>query len=178
MSGHNKWSQIKHKKGAEDAKKSKLFSQLAKTIQLEARKSGGDRKAAGLKSAIEKARAANLPNENIDRAIAAASGAGGAILEEVRYECYGPGGVAMIIAGITDNRNRTAQEIKHVLAEHGASLTAPGRALWAFNKTSSGWQPKIERTVSNKIMTEINQLIEKLQAHDDVQEVFYENYRR
>lgn len=177
MAGHNKWTQIKRKKGVADAKKSKLFSMLAKTIQLEARKSNGDRNAAGLKAAIERARTANLPNENIERAIKNALGTDASILTEVRYECYGPGGVAMIIEGITDNRNRTAQEIKHLLTEHGASLAAPGSAAWAFNKTANGWQSKTERALAAEDLTELNQLIEKLRAHDDVQEIFYENYR-
>ena len=184
MSGHNKWSQIKHRKGAEDAKKSKRFSILARAITMEAKRANGDRNASNLKTAIEKARAENVPNENIERAIKNALGAEGASLTEVRYECYlpvrqagGPGGVAIMIEGITDNKNRLAQEIKHLLTEYGAALAAPGSASWAFNKTATGWQAKTERILSSEDSIKLEALVEALREHDNIQEIFYENYR-
>ena len=134
MSGHNKWTQIKRQKGSEDQKRSKLFGVLARLISLEAKKAGGDRSAPGLRQAIEKARKANLPSDNIERAIKNALGGGAATYEEVLYECYGPGGAALILEGITDNKNRTSQEIKHLLDQHGAALAGAGAALWAFSK--------------------------------------------
>src|SRR3989338_7058585 len=108
MSGHSKWAKIKHQKAATDAKKSKVFSKLVRYIAVEAKKAKGDRNAPGLRVAIDKARAANMPGENIDRAIEKA--AGGSDMERVTYEAYGPGGVALIIEGLTDSRNRTSQQ--------------------------------------------------------------------
>lgn len=167
MSGHNKWSQIKHKKGAVDQKRSKLFSILARVIAVEAKKVKGDRSAPGLRAAIEKAREANMPNENIDRAITNATGAGAEDLQEVLYEAYGPGGVAILINGITSNKNRTSQEIKHLLAEAGAALAAPGAAAWAFDNgkavTTIPSTPNLKEQVTN--------LVELLEEHEDVQNV-------
>ena len=177
MSGHNKWTQIKRKKEVVDTKKSKLFSALTKNLQLEAKKAGGDRNRSGLKAAIDRARTANLPNENIDRAIKAATDPAGAILEAARYEAYGPEGVAMIIEVITDNKNRAAQEIKHLLAEHGAQIAAPGAAIWAFKppvEENEAWQPKLIRTVSNAARDAVGALIAALTAHADVQTVSFD----
>ncbi|MEK7552884.1 MAG: YebC/PmpR family DNA-binding transcriptional regulator [Patescibacteria group bacterium] len=171
MAGHNKWTQIKRKKEVVDAKKSKQFSLLAKTIQLEAKKSSGDRNAVGLKTAIERARAANMPNSNIERAIEAAT-SDQTTLEAVTYEGYGPGGVALLITGLTASRNRTAQEIKHLLAEHGGALAAPGAVTWAFEKTATGWQPKIERVLTTALRETITKLINELENHADVHGVF------
>ncbi len=172
MSGHNKWSQIKHKKGAEDAKRSKRFSILARVITMEAKRANGDRQAVGLKTAIAKARAENVPNENIERAIkAAASGADDATLEEVRYEAYGPGGVALIIEVITANKNRTAQEIKHLLGEHGATLATPGAVTWAFHKTDNAWQALSPVVISATERATLAALIDALENNDAVQTV-------
>lgn len=169
MSGHNKWSQIKRQKGAEDTKRSRRFSILARVITIEAKRANGDRRAVGLKTAIDKARAENVPNENIERAIKNALGDESAILEAVRYEAYGPGGAALIIEGITDNKNRTAQEIKHLLTESGGSLTAVGGASWAFTQTAPGfWQAKTERAIPAEDQIKLQSLIEALRGHDDV----------
>ncbi|MBI2099762.1 MAG: YebC/PmpR family DNA-binding transcriptional regulator [Candidatus Vogelbacteria bacterium] len=171
MSGHNKWSQIKHKKGAADAKKSKLFGLLAKSITIEAEKSGGDKNAPGLRRAIEKARVANMPNDNVERAIKNAAGAGGN-LEEIIYEAYGPGGSALVIEALTDNKNRTAQEIKHLLDKNGANLAAPGAALWAFQKTEAGWQAKAPTAIAATEKTQLDNLLVELEEHDDVKNIF------
>src|SRR3989344_1918773 len=171
MSGHNKWSQIKHKKGAEDAKKSKRFSILARAITMEAKRANGDRNAVGLKTAIDKDRTENLPNENIERAIKNAQGADASALTEVLYECYGPGGVAMMIEGITDNKNRTSQEIKHLLSEHGATLATPGAVTWAFHKTNNVWQALNPISISATERENLTTLIEALENNDAVQSV-------
>mgnify|MGYP001613144707 FL=1 len=148
MSGHNKWSQIKNKKAASDAKKSQQFAMLVRNVALEARRTDGNRQAPGLRAAIEQARTANMPNENIDRAIEKALGTNGENYEEVIYETYGPGGVAMIIGGLTGNKNRTGQEIKHLLSDFGLTLAAPGAVTWAFVSRDGRWQAKTETEIT------------------------------
>lgn len=134
MSGHSKWAQIKHKKAATDAKKGKLFSQLSRAITV-ATKSGADSDMnAALRFAIEKARQANMPASNIEKAIRRAGEKDAAILTEVRYEAYGPGGVALLIEGITDNTNRTSNEVKRILQKHDGKLAEPGAVSWMFVK--------------------------------------------
>ncbi|KKU70321.1 MAG: hypothetical protein UX94_C0008G0013 [Parcubacteria group bacterium GW2011_GWA2_47_21] len=171
MSGHNKWSQIKEKKAKTDAKKSQLFGKHARLIAEEARKAKGNRGAPGLRGAIEKARADNMPSENIERAVKKAAEAGGAALEAITYECYGPGGAAIIIEALTDSRNRTAQEIKHLLSEQGFALAAPGSALWAFQKTAEGFKPSSATKLSDGDLNKLATLVEALENHGDTQEV-------
>lgn len=135
MSGHSKWAQIKHKKAATDAKKGKLFSQLSRAITLAAKTGGADPEMnATLRLAVEKARQANMPASNIEKAIKRAAEKDAAALTEVRYEAYGPGGAALLIEGITDNTNRTSNEVKRILQTHGGKLAAPGSVGWMFNK--------------------------------------------
>ena len=134
MAGHNKWKQIKEKKGKTDAKKSQVFSKYAKLIANEARSAKGNKDAPALRAAIERARKENMPNENIERAIKKATEGGGAALESVLYEGYGPGGVATLVEVLTDSRNRTSNELKFLFAEHGGNLASPGAAAWAFQK--------------------------------------------
>lgn len=173
MAGHNKWTQIKRQKGVADAKKSQIFSLLAKTLTMEAKRVGGDRNSPALRQAIEKAREANMPNENIDRAVAKAAGAGAENFEEVIYETYGPGGAAIIIEGITDSKNRTSQEIKHLLSLHSASLGGSGSVTWAFTKLPSGeWTPNnfLEITDEAAMQALVN-LIDALENHADIKRV-------
>ncbi len=171
MSGHNKWSQIKEKKGATDAKRSKLFSKFAKLIRVEARLAKGDLNSPTLKAAMEKARIANMPKDNIDRAITSALSAQAD--EKVVYEAYGPGGCALIIEGLTDNSNRTVQEIKHLLSEHGAALGTPGSVMWAFNKNSDGgYTPMASLPLSPEDGEKLDALLEELDEHEDVQEIY------
>lgn len=173
MAGHNKWSKVKHKKAAEDAKKSKVFSVLARTIAMEARRAGGNTSDPGLKAAIDRARAQNMPNDNIERAIARGTGAGADEYSRVLYEAYGPGGAALLIEGVTDNKNRTSAGIKHVLSKQGASLGAPGSAVWAFQKTASGaWEAETVVPLEEEIRAQLKKLIEALRSHDDVEEVY------
>ena len=136
MSGHNKWSQIKHKKALTDAKKGKMFSQMARLITIAARAKGGDPEAnPTLRAMIDKARSLNMPLDNIARAIAKGIGEiEGAKIEEIILEAYGPGGSALLIEGITDNRNRSVAEIKYLLSEHNSKLASPGSVLWLFER--------------------------------------------
>lgn len=136
MAGHSKWAQIKHKKAAVDAKKGKMFSKLSKEITVAAKMGGGDPdKNPRLRTAIEKAREANMPSENIKRAIMKGTGElPGVNYEEAIYEGYGPGGVAVMIEVLTDNRNRTVSEIRHIMTKYGGSLGEAGCVSWIFEK--------------------------------------------
>jgi YebC/PmpR family DNA-binding regulatory protein len=137
MAGHSKWAQIKRKKGAADAKRGQLFTKLARAITVAARDGGGDPEGnAALANAVEKAKSLRMPKENIERAIAKGTGAGGdaAAIEAVTYEGYGPGGVAILIECLTDNRNRTAAEVRNIFSRADASLGEPGSVAWMFEK--------------------------------------------
>ncbi len=136
MSGHNKWSTIKHKKGAADAKRGKLFSKLIKEITVAARQGGGDPEGnPRLRTAIQGARAANMPKDNIDKAIKRGTGEiAGASYDEVAYEGYGPGGVAVLLEVLTDNKNRTVAEVRKIFDKYGGSLGESGCVSWLFDK--------------------------------------------
>lgn len=136
MSGHSKWSTIKHKKGAADAKRGKLFSKLIKEITVAARVGGGDPDSnPRLRTVMDKARAANMPNDNVTRAIKKGTGElEGSTYEEAVFEGYGPGGVALYIEVLTDNRNRTVAEIRHMLSKGGGNLGESGCVAWMFSK--------------------------------------------
>ncbi len=136
MSGHNKWSTIKHKKGAADAKRGKMFSKLIKEISIAARMGGGDLDGnPRLRTAVNTARAANMPKENIDRAIKRGTGEiEGVIYEEMTYEGYGPGGVAVIMEVLTDNKNRTVAEVRHIFDKYSGNLGESGCVAWMFDK--------------------------------------------
>lgn len=137
MSGHSKWSSIKHKKGAADAKRGQLFTKLARAIQVAARDGGGDPAGnAALATAVQKAKDARMPKDNIERAISKGTGADSSAdaIERVVYEGYGPGGVAVMVEVLTDNRNRTGAEVRHVFTRNGGSLGEPGSVAWNFHK--------------------------------------------
>jgi YebC/PmpR family DNA-binding regulatory protein len=136
MSGHSKWHTIKHKKGALDAKRGKLFTKLIKEITVAARTGGGDADAnARLRKAVLDAKAGNMPNDTIDRAIKRGTGElEGVNYEEITYEGYGPGGVAVMIDAMTDNRNRTVAEIRHMFSKNGGNLASSGAVGWIFEK--------------------------------------------
>src|SRR5256886_15737316 len=136
MSGHSKWHSIKHKKGATDAKRGKLFTKFIKEITVAARTGGGDPDSnARLRKAIVDAKAGNMPNDTIDRAIRRGTGEEeGVNYEEITYEGYGPGGVALLIESVTDNRNRTVAEIRHIFSKNGGNLAAAGAVAWMFEK--------------------------------------------
>jgi len=233
MSGHSKWSQIKRKKGVEDVKRAKVFTKMGQVIALAAREGGGDASSnAKLRLSIDRARAVNMPAANIERAIDRGIGKGSsAQLQEILLEGYGPGGTALIIETITDNRNRTIPEIRHVLELSGGKMANEGSVLWMFEKvgkvlidpenknredleleaieagaddvfdfeeeillvtnpqnnevlkknvsdlrikiksSSLGFVPKNLATINKEDLTKNEELIEKLEDMDDVQEV-------
>jgi YebC/PmpR family DNA-binding regulatory protein len=137
MAGHSKWASIKHKKKAVDAKRGQLFTKLSRAITVAAREGGADPDGnPSLALAIQKARDASMPKDNIERAIAKGSGADSDAdaYEAVLYEGYGPGGVAILVEALTDNRNRTGSEVRHMFTKHGGSLGEPGSVAWTFEK--------------------------------------------
>ena len=175
MSGHNKWSKIKNKKAVTDAYKSKLFGKLIRLISLESKECGGDVNSPSLRSAIDKAKVANVPNDNIERAVKKGAGGEGGNLEAFTYESYGPGGSAIIIEVLTDSRNRASQEIRHILSKNGFELAAQGAALWAFDPPAGGdgeWTPKTTVEISESDTEKLSTLIENLEDNEDVQEVY------
>ena len=184
MSGHSKWAQIKHQKAASDAKRGQLFSKLSKTLTLAAREGGADPAAnAKLREAVAKAKEANMPSDTIERAIqkAAGSAAAGGNLEPFLYEAYGPGGVALLIEGTADNRNRSAQKIKHLLSEHGAKWAEPGSVQWAFRRTEQGpaspqggWEAQEHSKIalSQEDQKKLDGLLEALGKQEDVQAIY------
>ena len=136
MSGHSKWATIKHKKGAADAKRGKLFAKLARQIEVSARAGGGDPDMnPTLRTAVQKAKAAQMTNDAIDRAIKRGTGEGGAdAYEDITYEGYAPGGVALLIDVLTDNRNRTSADIRSIFTKMGGSMAEPGAVGWQFSR--------------------------------------------
>jgi transcriptional/translational regulatory protein YebC/TACO1 len=170
MSGHNKWSKIKRLKGKNDAEKSKVFGKLVRVISIEAKRSLGNTDSPALRSAIEKAREANVPNDNILRALKKANETGD--LESITYEAYGPGGSAIIIEALTASRNKAAQEIKFILSKHSLSLAGIGSATWAFDKKEGEWIPKTTIALTPEDGEKLTLLLDELEANDEVQEVF------
>ena len=136
MSGHSKWATIKRKKGAADAKRGQLFSKLSRAIIVAAKEGGPDPDAnAALAAAVQKARDNSMPKDNIERAISrGAGGSDGEAYEAINYEGYGPGGVAILCMILTDNRNRTAADVRHIFTKHGGSLGTPGTVAWQFDR--------------------------------------------
>lgn len=171
MAGHSKWAKLKHSKGKTDAQRAKLFSKLVRFITVEIKKAKGDRNSPGVRQAVEKAKAANMPADNIERALS--KGSEGKELEHVVYEAYGPGGCALIIEGYTDSRNRTSQELKHLLSQHGGSIATPGAAMWAFQKNAEGkLEPISPIELSDEDAQKMADLSDALEEHDDVNEVY------
>lgn len=136
MSGHSKWHNIQQRKGKQDAKRSSMFSKYSKAITMAAQRGGGDADTNfSLRIAIDKAKSVSMPKDNIERAIKKGIGAdGSAQIEEVYYEGYGPGGVAIIIKCLTDNKNRTVADIKHILSKHGGTMGGSGSVMWMFEQ--------------------------------------------
>lgn len=176
MSGSNKWSKIKRQKARQDKKRSKKFSKLVKKIQAEAKRCDGDRNDPGLQAAIEQARDADMPKDNIEAAIErATSEAEGE--QEITYEAYGPGGVAMVIEAHSSNRNKSAAEIRHILSEQGYELAKPGATTWAFEQSRDDdnnrvWSPTSTSPLSDDDQEKLEKLIEKLKENEEVEEVF------
>ena len=172
MSGHSKWAQIKRQKGAEDAKKSKLFGKLGSLIATESRRVNGDANAPGMRVLIEKAKKENMPKDTIERAIKKGTSNEAESMEALTYEGYGPGGCALIIEAFTGNRNKAAQEIKFILSKNGGSLAAQGAASWAFTKTEDGWEPNSTIPLSDEDGSTLSTIIEELEVNSEVQDVY------
>lgn len=174
MSGHNKWANIHVRKEAMDKKRGKTFSKVAKIIEIAARKGADPITNPSLRTAVEKAREVNMPNDNIQRAIKKGSGENKeGQLEEIVYEAYGPGGAAIIIEVITDNKNRTISEIKHILSSFGGTMSGTGSVTYMFDRQGAEWVPKYPMDVADEgIKEQIIKLFEALDDNDDVNEIY------
>src|SRR4051812_8253247 len=176
MSGHSKWASIKHKKKAVDAKRGVLFTKLTRAITVAAREGGGDPDGnPALALAIQKARDASMPKDNIERAIAKGTGEGSDAdaIETVLYEGYGPGGVALLIEALTDNRNRTGADVRHALTKHGGNLGGPGSVSYLFEKRGV-IVVDASRYDEDGLMPAIDAGAEDIVLDDDVYEVITE----
>jgi YebC/PmpR family DNA-binding regulatory protein len=176
MSGHSKWASIKHKKAIVDSKRGKLFTKLARAVTVAAKEGGGDIDGnPSLALAVQKARDASMPKDNIERAIAKGTGAGAdaAALETILYEGYGPGGVALLIEAVTDNRNRTGADVRHALSKGNGSLGEPGSVAYNFDKKGviavDG-----ERYTEDDLMVAIDAGAEDIALEDDIYEIVTE----
>ncbi|HLP43808.1 MAG TPA: YebC/PmpR family DNA-binding transcriptional regulator [Candidatus Nanoarchaeia archaeon] len=172
MAGHNKWAQIKRQKGKTDAEKSKAFSKFSRLITVEAKKVNGNRDSASLKAIIERAQAINMPKDSIDRAVKKATESAAA-MEANLYEAYGPGGCAMLIDTLTDNKNKAVQEVKAILARHNYELAGMGSASWAFEKSpEGGWKANTTVELTDEDLAKLDSLVSELEANDEVQAVY------
>lgn len=174
MSGHSKWSKVKHQKAVTDVRKGKIFSKMAKMIAVAARKGGDPNMNPDLRIAIEKARQVNMPNDNIQRAIKRGTGEDKSTqLEEIIYEAYGPNGTPIIIEAITDNKNRTLSEIKHILSNHNSKLAQTGSVKYLFDKKGDGWEPKYPTDVTDEnLKNQLEKLFEVLDENEDIKEIY------
>lgn len=168
MSGHSKWSQIKHRKAASDQKKGQLFSKLARKISIAARTGTDPTTNYKLQSVIDEARTFNMPKENIERAIKKASEKETAALSELIIQAMGPGGIALVIEAITDNKNRTINEIKHILTEHEAKMVPEGSLNWMFDQN---WNPHAPLEAAPEAQEKLDKLLETLDNNEDVENV-------
>lgn len=176
MSGHSKWHSIKHKKALVDARRGQQFTKLARAITVAAREGGGDLEGnSGLALAVQKARDASMPKDNIERAIAKGTGEGGDAdqIQTVIYEGYGPGGVALLVEALTDNRNRTGADIRHAFAKQGGSLGEPGSVSYLFDKRGV-ITVDASRYDEDDLMAAIDAGAEDIVRDDDVLEVICE----
>ena len=176
MSGHSKWNNIKNRKGAQDQKKGKVFSQLSRQIREAVKQgnSGDPKNNPSLRLVLDKARAANMPKEKVQRSIDVALGNGTAAnVKEVIYEGFAPGGVAMMIVAFTDNANRTSSEIRNILSKAGGSLGGPGSAQYMFQRAEDGsFMATMKIDLSEDQIGPIIELIDTLGENEDVEEVF------
>ncbi len=173
MSGHSKWSTIKRKKGALDAKRGKLFTKLIKELTIAAREGGGDPAAnPRLRLAVDNAKAANMPADNIDRAIKKATGElEGVTISELTYEGYGPGGVALLVEVATDNKNRTVAEVRHLFSKHGGNMGESGSVAWMFEKKGVVSLPKQGKSEDDILEIALNAGAEDMRTEDEYFEI-------
>ena len=174
MSGHNKWANIHVRKEAMDKKRGKTFSKVVKVIEIAARRGSDPITNPSLRTAIEKAKEVNMPNDNIQRAIKKGSGENKeGQLEEITYEAYGPGGSAIIIEVITDNKNRIVSELKHILASFSGTLSGTGSVTYMFDRQGTDWVPKYPMDIADQATKDqIIKLFETLDDNDDVNEIY------
>lgn len=174
MSGHSKWSKVKHQKAITDVRKGKIFSKMAKMIAIAARKGGDPSMNPTLRLAIEKARQVNMPNDNIQRAIKKGTGEDKTTqLEEITYEAYGPNGTPLIIETITDNKNRTLSKIKHILNNNNGKLAESGSVKYMFEKQGDEWKPKYSIDITDESLKhQLERLFEALDENEDVKEIY------
>lgn len=171
MAGHSHWAGIKHKKGALDQKRGVLFSKLLRAISVAAKQEPNPQFNPQLKTAVEKAKENQVPQEKIENAIKRANEAADN-LEELAIEAYGPEGAAILIEAITDNKNRTISELKKSLSESGAKIAEPGSVLWAFESKDGDRQAKFKQEISNEGRGKIEKLMEDLKERGDVQKIY------
>ena len=170
MSGHSKWSQIRHKKGISDQKKGQIFSKLAKKISMAAREGANPSTNYKLQSVIDEARTANMPKENIERAIKRASDKDAAALNELAIQAMGPAGIAIVVEAITDNKNRTINEIKHILSENGFKIVREGSLSWMFGPN---WIPHSPLEIADPLIQQkLDKAFEELDNNDGVENVY------
>ena len=177
MAGHSKWNNIKNRKGAQDQQRAKIFGNISKLIRIAVREgaSGDPKFNPGLRVILEKARAANMPSGNIDRAIQRGLGksATGATIQEIVYEGFGPGGVAILAVGLTDNPNRTASEVKFAFSRNGGSLGSPGSAMYMFKRDAQGgYTCTMPLDIDEKTAESVLELADSLRALDDIEDVY------
>ena len=170
MSGHSKWAQIKRKKEVTDKKRGQIFSKLLRAISIAAQKDPNPNYNPNLKAAVDRAKEANTPQDNIERAIKKSSEAKD--IKEVLFEAYGPEAIALLIQAQTDNSNRTVAEVKKILNNHGGKWASPGSVMWAFEKTVDGYQSKFPQNVSREAKERIIKLMEALDDQDDITEIY------
>lgn len=170
MAGHSKWKQIKHKKGVTDLARGRLFSKLANVITIAAKAGADPQFNPTLRSAIETAKKNQVPQENINRAIKRATERGD--LEELLIEAYGPEGIGVLIEAITDNRNRTMNEVKVLFKDYDTKLANPGSLLWSFEKTEEGYKSKFIPNATEESRVKIKNLIVELEEREDIKKVY------
>lgn len=170
MAGHSKWHNIKHKKAIVDAKRGKVFTKFSKQISVAVKEAGGDVDHPNVQAAIEKAKKHSVPKDNIERAINKGKDTNSAAMEEVIYEGYGPGGVGFIVEAITDNRNRTGQEVRHTFSKAGYGMGVPGSVAWAFSKNTDGeWEANadMQLELDEDTAVKVDEFTQTLEELDD-----------
>jgi len=175
MSGHSKWNNIKNRKGAQDTQRASQFNQISKQIRIAVKlgKSGDPKFNPSLRLAMDKARLANMPNEKVQRAVDSGLGKGknGAIQESI-YECFGPGGVAILVIAHTDNPHRTSAEIKFILSRNGGAMAGPGSAAYLFKRQNDEYVPTMPLEVGDAELEALANLQSELEANEDVEDVY------
>ena len=175
MAGHNRWSQIKHRKGAADKSKARIFSKLSNAISIAAKSEPNPDFNPTLRSVIERAKKENMPQDNIQRSIKRAKESKD--MEEFLIEGYGPEGSGIIIEGLTDKKARSLNEIKIIFGKNDIKLASPGSLLWSFDKTDNGYVAKFKQDISVEAVNKINELVNELEEREDITEI-YTNIKR